>query len=239
VQLSVAKARGNTLSVTVADYLWWRPWRPAWADGHCVTLVSDIRADCLVRSLGSSPIAKVHGIDALLERTVEHWDRGYDPSQAVIGVADIDGSWALIAEMNGYVGVTERLIGPISTGRTIVSHYRNINAVHRFNWWRAGRLLVDLDLLFPTERFGADPDALLEDVRGVGIPLDAESDDVAGMDLSAAGFALAQRITNVACTPEFFERSDFLVAVVTMPDGEEQQRYGQALRATWHIPTIW
>jgi Family of unknown function (DUF6461) len=157
----------------------------------------------LVRSLGSSPIAKVHGIDALLERTVEHWDRGYDPFQAVIGVADIDGSWALIAEMNGYVGVTERLIGPISTGRTIVSHYRNINAVHRFNWWRAGRLLVDLDLLFPTERFGADPDALLEDVRGVGIPLDAESDDIAGMDLSAAGFALAQRITNVACTPEF------------------------------------
>jgi Family of unknown function (DUF6461) len=229
----------ETVSVTIADYSWWRPWRPAWADAHCVTLVSDITPDSFVGSLGSSPLANVHGIDALYGLTVERCSEGYDPSQAVIGVADIDGKWSLAAEINGYVGVTEHLIGPISHGRTIVSHFRNINAVHRFNWWRAGRLLVDLDLLFPTERFGADPDALLEDVRGVGIPLDAESDDVAGMDLSAAGFALAQRITNVACTPEFFERSDFLVAVVTMPDGEEQQRYGQALRATWHIPTIW
>jgi hypothetical protein len=62
-----------------------------------------------------------------------------------------------------------------------------------------GRLLVDFDLLFPTERFGADPDALLDDIRGVGIPLDAQPDEIAGIDLSAAGFALAQRITNVVC----------------------------------------
>jgi hypothetical protein len=204
-----------------------------------VTLVSDITPECAVTSLDAISVASVQGIDALYERAVEDWPGGYDPSQAVIGVAGIDDKWALVAEINGFVGVTERLIGPMSAGRTIVSHFSNINAVHRFNWWRDGRLLVDFDLLFPTERFGADPDALLDDIRGVGIPLDAQPDEIAGIDLSAAGFALAQRITNVVCTPELFERGDFLVAVVAMPSGEEQHRYGQALRATWRIPTTW
>lgn len=98
--------------------------------------------------------------------------------------------------------------------------------------WRDGWLLVDFDLLSPTERFGASPDVLLDDIRGVGIPLDAQPDEIAGINLSAAGFALAQRITNVACTQELFERNNFLVAVVAMPNGE-------ALRATWHTPTTW
>jgi hypothetical protein len=98
---------------------------------------------------------------------------------------------------------------------------------------------VDFDLLFPSERFGADPAALLDDIRDAGIPLDAPPDEVTGIDLGAAGFALAERITNVVCTPELFERSDFLVAVVSMPGNEEQLRYAQALRATWRAPTFW
>lgn len=204
-----------------------------------MTLVGDIALESLITSLGAVPVANVRGIDALDERTDEHWVGGYDPPQAMVGVADIDGKWVLVAEINGFVGVTERLIGPMSVGRTIVSHFRNVNAVHRFNWWRDGRLLVDFDLLFPEERFGADPDALLDDIRGVGVPLDAQPDAIAGIDLSAAGFALAQRITNVVCTPELFERSDFLVAVVAMPSNEDQQRYGEALRATWRTPTTW
>lgn len=227
------------MSVTVAGYSWWRPWRPEWADGHCVTLVSDITPSGVVTSLGGNSVGYVQGIDALDERTVEHWGGEYDPSHAMIGVAEVDGMWALVAEINGFVGVTERLIGPMSVGRTIVSHFRNINAVHRFHWWDDGRLVVDFDLLFPTERFGADPDALLDDIRGVGVPLDAASEEIAGIDLSAAGFALAQRITDVVCTPELFERSSFLLAVVEMPSGEEQQRYGEALRATWRNPTSW
>ena len=181
----------------------------------------------------------VRGIDALDERTVEHWGGDYDPSRAIVGVADIDGKCVLVAEINGFAGVTERLFGPVSIGRTIVSHFRNVNAVHRFNWWRDGRLLVDFDLLFPEERFGADPAALLDDIRGVGIPLDAQPDEIAAIDLSAAGFALAERITDVACTPEMFEHSDFLVALVAMPSHEEQHRYGEALRATWRTPASW
>nr|WP_237025320.1 DUF6461 domain-containing protein [Mycolicibacterium sp. CBMA 213] len=225
--------------MTVSDYSWWRTWRPGWAQAHCVTLVSDITAKGIISSLHANTVDSVRGIDVLHDRTTEGWTAGDDLSSALIGVTQIDRTWALIAEINGFVGVTERLMGPMSPGRTIVSHFSNINAVHRFNWWHDGQLLVDFDLLFPAERFGADPAALLGDLGEVGLRLDANPDDIARIDLSAAGFALAQRITNVTCTPALFERSDFLVAQVAIPDGAEQQRYEEALRVTWHHPTTW
>ena len=80
---------------------------------------------------------------------------------------------------------------------------------------------------------------VLDDLRAIGIPLDAGPEDVAAIDLSAAGFALAERITGVACTAELFETSRYLAATVAMPGHEEQARYGEALRATWHVPTTW
>lgn len=225
--------------MTSTDYAWWSAWRPEWAEAHCVTLASDITPGDFVRSLGSAPVAEVHGVDALFASADEHWAHGYDPSRALIGVAGIGDGWTLVAEMNGYLGVTQCVMGPISIGRTVVSHFRNINAVHRFYWWRDGCLLVDFDALFPDERWGAEPDALLDDIRGVGIPLEGDSGDITDIDLGAAGFALAQRITDVACIPELFERSDFLVAIVETPGAEEQLRYDAALRTTWRTPPTW
>lgn len=222
-----------------ADYSWFKSWRPDWAEAYCVTLMDDMTPTRALSSLGGAPVTEVRGVDAVIQFDVERWDDGYDPFQAVVGVAGIGDGWALIAEVNGFVGVTERLIGPMSPGRTIVSHFRNINAVHRFQWWQRGRLLVDFDLLFPAERFGAEPDALLDAMGTVGYPRDLDSEDVAGIDLVAAGFALAEHITGVACTPELLETSDFLVGTVQIPDGAESQRYAQALHATWCAPSAW
>ena len=207
------------MSVTVDDYSWWRTWRPAWAEAHCVTLVGDISAEGVVDALHADPVTRVRGVDALYDHAVADWPGGYDPSRAVIGVAMLDDGWTLVAEVNGYVGVTERLVGPLSSGRTVVSHFRNVNAVHTFHWWHDGRLLVDADLMFPAERTGTDPDAIVEHLRSVAFPLDADPAEIAASDLSAAGFALAQRITGVACTPVLFERSDFVVATVDVLDG--------------------
>jgi len=178
----------------------------AWTDeGHCVTLISGITPDAVIAALGASTIAEVQGIDAVVARTVERWDAGYRPDEAVIAVTDAGAGWALIAEVNGYLGVTETAMGPLSGGRTIVSHFRNINSVSRFHQWRDGRLLLDVDLLFPEERLGAEPDALgdLQDL---------------GSDLTTAGFTLAERITGVSCTPELFEQAAFTVAVAAVPE---------------------
>jgi hypothetical protein len=227
------------MTATIADYSWWAQWRPDWAEAYCVTVLTDISADHVIAALNAEPTDRVRGADALIEYTVKDWPDGYDPLKPIIGVTDIGSGGALIAEINGFVGVTERILGPLSPGRTIVSHFANINAVHRFHWWRDGRLLVDVDLLFPAERVGAEPDSLIDELRGVGIPLDDDPESVAAVDLRAAGFALAERVTGVACTPALFDAGEYLIAAIDIPSGEEQQRYGEALRRTWRHPAAW
>ncbi len=182
-----------------------------------MTLISDTTSPQVIDALGGRTVAQVSGIDALMTRSFEHWVTPTIPKPRSSGSPTSVPAGHLIAEVNGYLGVTPELIAPVSAGRTVVSHFRNVNAVYRFNWWRDGQLLTDLDLLFPAERFGAEPDALTADIAGVGIPLDDE--DVSSVDLSAAAFALAERITGVACTPELFERAAFTVATVPMPGG--------------------
>ncbi|WP_420901647.1 DUF6461 domain-containing protein [Mycobacteroides salmoniphilum] len=85
------------------------------------------------------PTARLRGVDALYECDVEDWTGSGELSGELIGVAAIDEGWALIAEINGYLGVTERLVGPMSVGRTVVSHFRNINAAYRFHWLKIFR----------------------------------------------------------------------------------------------------
>ena len=223
--------------MTVADFSWWRSWRPEWAEGYCVTLVGDMSPDALLAALGARAGGTVRGADGLDHWVQEHAADGYNPDDAVVGVTALDG-WALMTEVNGFVGVTERLMGPLAAGRTIVSTFCNVNAVRRLHWWHDARLLVDVDLLFPAEGFGGEPQALRDDLTALGVPVDG-GDEVAQLDLDAVGFALAQRITGVACTPEMFEDSELALGVVTMPSHEEQARYGAALHTTWRAPDTW
>ena len=178
---------------------------PSWTDeGHCVTLISDIAPDAVITALGATVITRVSGIDAVVTHTAERWEAGYRPDEAIIAVSDAGHGWAVIAEVNGYLGVTEAAMEPLSTGRTIVSHFRNVNSVSRFHWWRDGRLLLDVDLLFPQERLGAEPDAL------------GDLDDLP-TDLVTAGFTLAERVTGVNCIPELLEQAAFTIAVAAVP----------------------
>lgn len=224
--------------MTVADFSWWRSWRPEWTEGYCVTLISDATATALLESLGARPAGTAQGADGLDRRTQDHVADGYNPDESVIGVAEIGGGWVLAAEINGYIGVTERLMGPLAERRTIVSTFCNVNGVRRLHWWRDATLVVDVDLLFPTECFGADPDALRGDLAALGVPFDG-GDSIAEIDLDAVGFAVAQRITEVTCTPQMFEDAEFLVGVVPMPSADEQSRYGEALHAGWRAPRSW
>ena len=221
------------MTATSSDYSWWTHWRPDWAQAHCVTLVSNSTAEGVLAALGATPSGTAGGVDEFYDRAVD----AYDVSQAVIGATGLDGDWTLMVEVNGFVGVTERLMGPLSVGRTVVSHFRNVNAAYRFQWWRDGQLVVDFDPMFPVDsRYGADPDAVSDDVGAVGMAPDGDAGDI---DCSAASFALAQRITGVVCTPALFERSEFVTATVTLPTLEEQQRYEEALQQDWRAPAVW
>lgn len=229
------ETRNTPISTTSADFAWWRDWRPEWAQAYCVTLMSDTTVERVLTSLRATKIDVAHGFDAFHARAVE----AYDPVETLVGLIGVEDGWVVMAEVNGFIGVTERLIGPLSPGRTIVSHFRNVNAVYRFHWWLDGALLIDIDLLFPHDRFGADPDKLLADIDDVGVSLNNPDGEPADVDHDAAGFALIQRITGVSCTAALFEHGEFTTGCVATPSPEDELRYRHALHQTWRNPTVW
>jgi hypothetical protein len=79
----------------------------------------------------------------------------------------------LAVEPNGYLGVTEAAVVPLSFGTRLVSHFRNVNAVDHFYWIENGDIRLDFEPLFPADRFGSDPDGLVDVMRQVGFDLRA------------------------------------------------------------------
>jgi hypothetical protein len=231
------------MAVTVTDYRWFRDWRPDWAQAYCLTVISDDTVDDALARLGATDVAVAHGFDEFFQRAVDCSPHGYDPFDTLVGAIDVGQGAVLLIEVNGFVGVTERLIGPLAPRRTIVALFRNVNAVYRLHWWRDGQLLLDMDLLFPSQRFGAHPDALLGDMTEVGLavddPVGTGVADVSGVDHDAAGLALLQRITGVAVTADLLQHCAVACGRVVAPSAEDQQRYGTALHATWRHPTVW
>nr|WP_316755045.1 DUF6461 domain-containing protein [Streptomyces sp. NEAU-HV9] len=74
---------------------------------------------------------RVTGVEALSEPSYD--DRLLAPVAAV-------GDRSLMVEYNGCAGITDELVLPVSRGRTVVSHFRNIDAVDHFHWFEDGDL---------------------------------------------------------------------------------------------------
>ncbi|MFJ4933278.1 DUF6461 domain-containing protein [Streptomyces pseudovenezuelae] len=116
--------------------------------------------------------------------------------------------WALMVEFNGYLGVTDALMRPLSPGRRVVSHFLDVNAVDGFRWYEDGDLRLGFQPLFADERYASRPDELLAEMRESGLDL-TERDEDGGHDdyyasLTGASFALAHRLTGIRVTPELF-----------------------------------
>jgi hypothetical protein len=96
------------------------------------------------------------GSDPLAQASAEAW-RTYGGSY--VGVTRVDG-WALIVEFNRWLGTVLGIVGPLSAGTTVVSYFRNVNAVDRFTLIDDGRLRLAFEPLFPLTREGDDAQAL-------------------------------------------------------------------------------
>jgi hypothetical protein len=130
---------------------------------------------------------------------------GAEPDGQVTGVADL-------AEPS-YDAWDAML--PVHPGRTVVSHFRNVNAVDHFSWWQDGDLRLHFEPLFPTQRDGSHPDELLKEMEQAGFDL-SEGDDRDFRRHTEAAFALAERITGVRLTPELFEELEFTCGLVPL-----------------------
>jgi hypothetical protein len=196
---------------TAADYTWLEERHPDLMEAYCVTLVRGLTAEGLLRELSAEPAGRLTGVAALGEPSYEV----QAPSLTYVGATTV-GDWALMIEYNGYLGIRDAAMVPLSRGRTVVSHFRNVNAVDHFKWYEDGTLRLHFEPLFACHRDGSHPDELLTEMRESGFDLSEDDDRDTGRHTEAA-FALAHRLTGIRLTPELFESAEFRCGVAPVP----------------------
>jgi hypothetical protein len=149
-------------------------------------------------------------------------DAPISTDERLLGVTELAG-WVLITELDSFLGMDEDVLRRLSSGTTVVSHYRTINTDDGFSWAENGDVRVSFEPLAPGRRDGSDPDALLDVMHRLGYDVsgdesDDEDVDVVHHDRAGATFALAEHVTGVRITPQVLGSADYLC--VTVPDGD-------------------
>lgn len=202
---------------TAAEYAWVGDWLSEVSGAYCLTLARGLTPpDFLTRIGAVEQAAPRRGLGPLAEASFDLWD-SHQGEQLLIGVIPVCDGWSLGLEINGHLGVTPDVIGPLSAGTRVVSHYRN-NAVDRFYYVEDTDVRLYFEPLFPADRDGSEPDALLAELSQAGFDLREPDDDyeLGDDDLPAASaFALAETLTGVRVTAELLESSSYLWGVVT------------------------
>jgi Family of unknown function (DUF6461) len=120
--------------------------------------------------------------------------RGYS-RQLFFGVTRINADWALVVEDNGTLGATEPLLRSLSTGTTVISHYRAPSGKGRLLMLTDQGVDLDFDPLTAPPRPARRTAELASVISGAGF---GASQDPGYC--TAAAFALTERLTGVAMT---------------------------------------
>lgn len=213
-------------------YTWFEDRYPSLSEAFCLTLARGLRPEELLGSLDARLIGDLQGVEALEEPAYSQWSEalansgdgggGNADSRMFIGVTEV-GGWTLAFEPNGFIGVTDQTMLPISTDTRIVSHFRNVNAVGRCTWYEDGQVRTSFDPLFPSDRYGGEPDALIDamvragfDPNYPGDNHDGEFDD-SGPSPIAATFALVEELTGIQLTGSLLDEAVFQCGLVASP----------------------
>lgn len=203
------------MAATATDYQWISDLPVNLREGYCLTLVRGTTVADFLRGVQAEARGDAHGLVELEQRAWAAWDE-HDGSRFVVGATSVpgeQGEWVLGLEINGFLGIRENLVGPLSRGTRLVSHFRNVNAVDRFKWFEDGELRTTFEPLFPRHREGSAPDELLETMSEVGFDLRKERGDVE-FDPTGAAFALAARLTGVDITAGLLSDATFTTGLV-------------------------
>lgn len=103
---------------------------------------------------------------------------------------------------------------PLSAdGGRVVSHFRNENAVDRFNFWDDGEHRLHFEPLFANFREGPEAETLAEEMRAVGFDL-SDDEDADYENHTEAAWALAERLTGVRVTARMLDETPFVCGLV-------------------------
>ncbi|NAS22288.1 hypothetical protein GT755_11405 [Herbidospora sp. NEAU-GS84] len=176
--------------ITAADYAWQRDWEEI----YTVTFVKGADEDEVLRRFGVTEPGEVT------------WDDVYERYEERDGENDLvvvarTGDWMIALHMWGWEAAENVFLEKMSRGGEAVSVMRHDYAAsHYFGHAVDGSVRTSFPPNRPGERDGAAPDALLDDMRDLG--LDPEPK---GSGSVASALALASCITGVLFTPGLFQ----------------------------------
>ncbi|MEV6108799.1 DUF6461 domain-containing protein [Streptomyces sp. NPDC051940] len=201
-------------AATAHDYLWFEEEFPSLAEAYCLTLVRGLTPQEALEAFGAQPRDRGRGVRTVEEFAYEAWNT-HDGQQGYVAAAAL-GDWTVAVEPNGYLATLDSVLDRLSAGRTLVSLYRNVNAVTAFRWYEDDEVRLDFDPLFAYDRDGSEAEAVADDMRAVGFELREDADPVYDL-VGGATFALAERITGVRVTGEFLETAGFVGGLAPVP----------------------
>ncbi|MBM2616856.1 hypothetical protein JIG36_14945 [Actinoplanes sp. LDG1-06] len=130
------------------------------------------------------------------------------------GVSRLDDSWSLVVEDNGTLGLADELLRPLSVGTTVVCLYRGADGRGRFLVLEDEAVQLALDPMEAGRRTGAKASELGTQIAAAGLGGSA--------DPTAAGFALAERLTGVRLSLEMLQERTYLFSEV--PTGQRKSQ---------------
>jgi Family of unknown function (DUF6461) len=202
--------------VTAADYAWFEDRPAGLAEAYCLTLAQGLPPAGFLARVAARPGPTLTGAAALFAPSMLLWDE-HPEKGMLIGVTTVPGDggdWALAVEANGYLGVTEEIIVPLSAGTRVISHYYS-NGVDRFYWVEDRDIRLHFNPSEAAYRDGSTPDAAVDLMREAGFDLSPEGDNTE--DAAEASLALAERLTGVRLTPELLEQAIYTCGIAPVP----------------------
>ncbi len=200
-----------------ADYGWISEWcRGLFHVAYCLTMVRGLPREELLDRLHVGDRTLVLGAEATVIPAMDAWSI-HGGSGCYVGATDV-GAWAVMLEPNGWIGARRDVVLALSEARTVVSHYRNVNALDSFYWAEDGALRLHFEPLFPTRREGTHAEEIVPAMRAVGFDL-REGDQRSFAEHTEAAFALGEYLTGQRLTPELLDGSSFLCGIAPLPEG--------------------
>ncbi|GAB3660074.1 hypothetical protein GCM10027589_21580 [Actinocorallia lasiicapitis] len=197
------------IDVRATDYGWVDDDDGDFPAEYCLTLVRGMSGAEFLRTIGARPGPTVTGLETLSEELWPENDRDMP-----IAVTELAG-WAIGLEINGFLGVSEKVYVPLSAGTRFVSHFCNVNAVSKFVWVEDGELRLGFDPLFADSRYGTTPDALTDVMTAIGFVTTEREDDADDFGAVIDGaFALTEHLTGVRITEDFLSNATYECGVV-------------------------
>ncbi|HEY1178039.1 MAG TPA: DUF6461 domain-containing protein [Phytomonospora sp.] len=201
---------------TAAGYAWLEERYPDLTSAYCLTIARGFTPAALLKAVGAEPTGTVVGVEPMHDLSFEAWDRHHG-DRLLVGAAAV-GEWAVMVEVNGYLGSLDEYLRPLAAdGGRAVSHFRNENAVDRFNYFDDGGLRLYFEPLFAFHRDGPDAEVLAPEMLAAGFDLgDDEETEPDYENHTEAAWALGERLTGVRVTPELLETGVFACGLVTV-----------------------